>query len=468
MERLFPLPLTAFERYMVQASWSGDPMLSDCTWQFRGTFDRAAFEQALRRAVDANPLLRCRLEWTAGQVPRWVLTDRSDLDVCWYSLTAPSGWDGDLELSDVPGLRIWIRPLGAGRTALSIHNHHALTDGIGVTRFASLLMHEYAALRAPAGAPRTEWPASDPAALVLRGSLAPQVSWRERVRSAKWLARRGKQPLTALAVPRDRAVEPWTPGELATEVVPPALFAKLRERLRAHKASVNDHLLATLFKTLAAWNERHGTSNPTDRLRVMMPANTRDERHEHMPMANCVGFAIIDRTPADCTDARTLLASVARESRLVRDRHMGVAFVDVLALNDTIARLRGKLVRRKRTRRSSRCVTTSTLSYLGALERMLPQGGPRDEQGRYVFGDVTLLSAWGYPPRQDLTRIVLCANYYCGELSLCANADPTYFDRARAMEFLALYKSLLLAEVVAGESVDATTKSAESVRGSTL
>jgi len=103
------------------------------------------------------------------------------------------------------------------------------------------------------------------------------------------------------------------------------------------------------------------------------------------------------------------------------------------------------------------------LSYLGDIERTLPQGGPRDEHGRQVYGDLTLLTPFGFTPRQDLTRITVSAHYYRGDLILCANADATYFDRAQTMDFIALFKSLLGAEVGADKvaSEAARTRTAE-------
>jgi hypothetical protein len=258
------------------------------------------------------------------------------------------------------------------------------------------------------------------------------------------LARAGRLPVTPLAVPRDRAPQPWPAGRLAHDSVSRAVFTQLRARAKAHGVTFNDYLLATLFRTLTVWNERHGDPRPSDRMRVMMPTSTRDQRHADMPSANCIGFAIIDRSPGECAQRDALLSGMARSTVAVRERRMGVAFVDILAFDQAIARARGKWLRRKRTRRSSRCVTTAILSYLGDIERYLPQGGPRDEDGSYVFGDVALLTQLGHPPRQDLTRIALSIHYYRNELILNINADAKCFDYAQALDFLSLYKATLI------------------------
>jgi hypothetical protein len=444
MHNLFPLPLTAFERYMVQASWHGDPMLSDCTWHFAGTWHRASFEQALRRALLLNPLFRCRIQWTKGRSPRWVLTDRPDVDVFWDAPAAPARWNDDFELTKELGVRIWVGSLGGGRSILSIRYHHAVSDAIGILRFFSDLIHTYALLRSPPGVAKTEWANPNPECLKLRGSIAPELGWLARARAGLHMLRVGNLPATPLAVPSMRAPQPWIAGELASDNLSSAVLTQLRAHAHARGVSFSDYLLATLFRTLTVWNSRRGRPRSADRMRVTMPISTRDQRHVQMSAANCIGVAIIDRSPRECVDRDALLPGIARD---IHERHAAVAFADIFAFNDALARLRRKFARHKRTARSSRCVTTAIFAYLGDIERYLPQGGARDEHGCRVFGDVTLLSQFGHPPRQDLTRVALSVNSYRGELSICVNADATYFDRAQAMDFIALYKSQLVAGV---------------------
>jgi hypothetical protein len=429
---------------MVQASWHGDPMLSDCTWHFAGAWHRASFEQALRRALLLNPLLRCRVQWTSGRSPRWVLTDRPEIEVFWDPPTAPARWNDDFELTKELGIRICVGSLDGGRSILSIRYHQAVSDAIGIMRFFSDLMHAYTLLRSPPGVAMTEWANPNPECLKLRGSIAPELSWLARARAGLQMLRVGKLPATPLAVLSVRAPQPWVAGELASDILSSAVLTQLRAYARARGATVSGYLLATLFRTLTVWNSRRGRPRSADRIRVTMPISTRDQRHSQMSAANCIGAAIIDRSPRECADRDALLPGISRD---IHERHAAVAFADILAFNDAIARLRGKFARHKRTRHSPRCVTTAVFTYLGDIERHLPQAGPRDEHGRCVFGDVTLLRQLGHPPRQDLTRVALSVNYYRGELSMCINADATCFDRPQAMDFIALYKSQLVAGV---------------------
>jgi hypothetical protein len=51
---------------MLRASWSGDPMMNECTWLFRGTLHRESFEEALQHATRMNPLFRCRVDRIAS------------------------------------------------------------------------------------------------------------------------------------------------------------------------------------------------------------------------------------------------------------------------------------------------------------------------------------------------------------------------------------------------------------------
>jgi hypothetical protein len=431
---------------MLRASWSGDPMMNESTWLFRGKLHRESFEEALQHAMLKNPLFRCRVDWSVRGRPRWVLTDNR-VKVYWDSQNPPERWSDDFDLTVELGIRVWVGPVSDGLSRISLRSHHAITDGIGVTLFWGDLLQRYSTLRSPPGAAMTVWRDSDPELLKLRNSVAPERKLLERVSEALKMIRFGRGlPPKPLAAPSSMATDTWADGKSVVTLIEGAGFDALRAFAKSRGVTLNDYLVSTLFRTLVAWNERHGSSNPADRLRIMVPTNGRDRRHAAMPAANCVGFSITNCTPADCEDPDRLLASVARQLREIRERHLGASYVDILNASDALARVRGKLVPRKRTRRSSRCEATAILSYFGDVDRLIPQGGARDEQGHYICGDITLIRSVGLVSRQDETRVGLTAHYHGNELVICLNPDRMCFDYAHASEFLELYKSQLLAD----------------------
>jgi hypothetical protein len=458
MTNIFPLPLTAFETYMVQSSWPGDPMLNDSSIVVGGEVHRPSFERALRRGLELNPLFRCRLDWPRGGVPQWVLDDPAKIPLFWEPQSAPSCWNDDFELSDGPGLRIWKKPLADGRSCLWLRYHHAVSDGIGTSRLWADVMQEYARLRSPAGTDVGKWSDPELEALKLRGSIAPKRSKLERLRAALLMLRKSKRPVTPLAIPSHRAKAAWPLGEMAGDIIPSAVFTKLRALADARGVTFNDYMLANYFRTIVAWNERHGSSQPTDNLRIMIPTNTRDKRHARMPSANCIGFATLDRSPRDCADRAALLSGIARETRAILEQDLGVGFVDLLSFEWAMARLRRNFTRYKRKRRASRCLTTATLSYLGDIERVMPRGRPRDADGNHICGDLTVFLPAGYAPRQDHTRVALAGHYYNDQLVLSLAADEMYFDYESAMDFLRLFRELLEADIELDADTSVSTR----------
>src|SRR5690606_29222355 len=68
---LFPLPLTAFENYMLADDLPGQPMCFYLRLNFFGRLDQRALQAALRMAVARQPLFRARVVTLDG-ARHWV------------------------------------------------------------------------------------------------------------------------------------------------------------------------------------------------------------------------------------------------------------------------------------------------------------------------------------------------------------------------------------------------------------
>src|ERR1700730_7270105 len=86
--RIFPLPLTTMESFMVADSRDEYPMMIDLELRFRGCIDRAAFDAALVFAIARNPLLTCLIEPTKKDSLTWIPTNRLP-HVDWAPLGTP-------------------------------------------------------------------------------------------------------------------------------------------------------------------------------------------------------------------------------------------------------------------------------------------------------------------------------------------------------------------------------------------
>lgn len=65
MTRMFPLPLSDFEYYMLVDDCPSHPMVFVMAAQLSGAFQKPALEQVLAELVDCHPLLKC----TISEIP---------------------------------------------------------------------------------------------------------------------------------------------------------------------------------------------------------------------------------------------------------------------------------------------------------------------------------------------------------------------------------------------------------------
>src|SRR5262249_20756615 len=140
---IFPLPLTAFETFMIADAKPGYSMWCDCELQFSGEIERHAFDQALRFALDRNPLLHS-LVVASGAAASWTPVDRLPI-VDWGAMGEPLDdcYDSHIDLGVDIGLRMHVRQ-GEDRSTVLIQFHHACSDGVGIVGFIEDFLYGYA------------------------------------------------------------------------------------------------------------------------------------------------------------------------------------------------------------------------------------------------------------------------------------------------------------------------------------
>jgi NRPS condensation-like uncharacterized protein len=164
---LFPLPLTAFENYMLADDRRDQPMCFFLRLSFWGSLDRKAFQAAIEQTVARHPLFRAFVREVDGQ-PCWVRATDATPQVTWDDFDElPSEPGGYLDLSDEVGLRVFVSHTD-GQARVLFQFHHASTDGIGAVRFTEDLLATYTA-EAAGDNERPRLPALNPAALGDRG-----------------------------------------------------------------------------------------------------------------------------------------------------------------------------------------------------------------------------------------------------------------------------------------------------------
>jgi hypothetical protein len=446
---LFPLPLVPFEKYLLFDDRPAYPMTYCLEFDFRGEFDRPAFEAALPDALGRHPLLSAHVQRVRSKGLCWVDAAGArpplDWNVTGVSLSCPG--DEGIDLRREVGLRLWVRQ-AYGHSRLTIQVHHACADGIGGLQFVGDLLTAYA-IHATADGNAPKLVPLDATALRDRGRFDVRLpeslsQWQIFKATAPETMRFLTRRPTPLAIPRgtspSSALCPLRSAYSFAGICSHTFDAEQTEALRAvavrFGATLNDVLLRDAFLIVDDWNRLHDPSACTPWLRINMPTNLRGRRAHRMPAANVMGYALLTRRAADCRDPAALLDGIRRETDVIRRWSVGLMFIDGLKVTSRIPGLLRFMTRRRR------CLASLVLSNLGDPSRHF-RTRPRDADGRIVAGNVVFERMTGTPPLRPLTRASMLSSCYAGELTVSLRCDPETFTVADAQSLLAEYVECL-------------------------
>jgi hypothetical protein len=432
----FPLPLNAFEHYMLADDRPRYPMAFYFRLTFRGRLDRRHFESAWQRTLARHPLLRARVDGpesgTTGQY-RW-LDAGSDLPfIDWGPAETPTTFPGEphIDLRSHAGLRLWVRE-GAGEARVLIQWHHSCCDAIGATHVLDEWLREYDALASPAANPPPP-ETGEGHALHDRGRLG--VGWGEYLARLPHDASRifkffrySPSPLAMRAAPGVAAGQVPTPL-LPSHAFTPEDVTRGLAAARSARATLNDLLLRDLFVAADAWNRRHAPREPRGWLRVAMPTNMRVPPDRRTSACNLVSMVYLTRHASRADDPAALLSEFAGETRHVKRWRLGATLLSVLGVA-------GAIPGAMRTFLNERCRASTGISNLGVVFERSPLRGL---DGFLRAGAARLEHIEFVPPFRPLTRAMLGALTYNGRLVVALNHDPNSLDDADARQLLGIF-----------------------------
>lgn len=435
---LFPLPLTPFERFLFVDDSPDYPKTFHVQLRFGGCLREGPFADALRHAAARHPLLTARvvhhhgrLEWHPG-----IATEP------WYDfaptgtpLTAPDQSRHDLAAG--VGMRVWARA-GEEQSTLLFQFHHVCCDGQGGRQVVNDWCTGYArAIAAHTDLP--EWKTHPPSELLRRGAFAPPALagktnsipiWRRILYAYRFLGQHPR-PLAPVRTAERPDSSPGFPGILSHQFSRDETAA-IQETARTQGLFLNDVALTLLFQTLVGWNERHGSSSPRDRIRLMIPMQLRESRDRRMPAANRMSFGFVTRTVQQCQDFTALQASIRGETQHMKSVRLGLDFLNGLGLLSTWPRIFDWVVRRPW------CLATAVLTNVAEPARRFRRHFPV-EDGYPVIGNLLLKEVTAAPPLRPRTRAGFSISECAGRLSLCLRADPRTLGESASRELLDEY-----------------------------
>ncbi|MBI3468431.1 MAG: hypothetical protein HY000_35970 [Planctomycetes bacterium] len=441
---LFPLPLTAFEDYMLDDDRPEYPMTFFIKLHFRGRLDQKLFKVALERVLDRHPLFRANVRELFGRRMWAPAKDRNPL-LSWEDDQEPISGCGYLDLADEVGLRLWVRENNRGAAVL-IQFHHACCDGVGAMQFIEDLLTAYAAAHSETG----QSPAMRPlylGRLANRGECRQGLLRRLLTAPVCMLAARGiaeflvnrPAPLATPARPQVACVPESGGPDIHTHRFSKHQLRNLRERSEQLGATVNDLLMRDLIEAVNEWNSKHAPQQSGRCIRISMPVNLRTSDDELLPAANHVAMVFIDRRPARYTKVWGLLDSIRLDTWFIKRFRLARVFIWLMTL------LRACGIGLSRWIKEDRCMATTVLSNLGVRLDDLPLPYYKE---RILAGDVMLDRIEFTPPVRPLTHASLGVVTYAGELSISLHHDQSMSSQAAA-DFLAAFAARVNATAAA-------------------
>jgi hypothetical protein len=438
----FPLPLTAFESYLLADDRCDFPMTFPVHVELSGVIDRSAFEGALGQALKRHPLLSARVERSARRGERWSVDRDWNPTVDWQadgtSWELPGG--ERIDLAREPGLRLGVR-LGVGRARLIALFHHACCDGIGALRFIGDLLASYSH-RVPGEDRAPALRALHEERLAVRDILARpdplgwktadwvRVCLRETFKNFVW---QRPVPLQSSSPARGAAPGSGRSPRLLVHTLDERDTILLRTAAQRQATPLNNVLVRDLFHTLRAWGEQVRPGNPKRWLRVMIPVDLRGNGDAGLPAANVISYIFLNRRARDCSheNSQSLLDSLRVETGRERVQQLGRIFLAGIAAARAGHTLPLVLARRQ-------CFATAILTNVGN-----PTGRfttPLQHRfGLAHAGNLVLERITGTPPLRSQTNAVFGVLFYARRLTLCLRADPSVFSQEEAARLLGLY-----------------------------
>ncbi len=436
---LFPLPLTPFEKLMLDDERPGYPRTFTVIVEFTGTLQRLPFEQAMREVVRRNPLL-CAVVRKLQSKWNWVSTPFPAKQIAWESAESTEA-AGLIDLRKMPGFRASGHTDG-DKSELRLVFHHAVSDGQGARRIILDWLTLYAAIVRPdaklAALDRLDYERLRRRGEFLRANApkklssvpAPPTSFWQR---CKLIFNFGSQIPTPLrsAVRVGRTARGGPPHSTVCRFDRRDLD-RFRDKVRGTRMTLNDVAIGLLLNSIARWNRQNGETGRDRLYRILVPVDLRESGDLTLPATNRLSFVFIARPTSLCLDWPRLLETIRAEMDYIDDNGSKYDMVKTLPILQGIPGVIPIGVR------VPACFSTAILTNLGDPARSLRHRFPEDDDGPIV-GNLRFVRARAAPPLRPKTRLGIGMTISLGELVIQSHFDSNIFSSADSAAFSQLF-----------------------------
>jgi hypothetical protein len=435
------------ERFMIWDDSRNYPKRFRICMQFDGEIEGPRLRQSVEVAVRRHAMLLARPDH-AIHPKFWILDEKPSFQFAWgrgsFEL-APEGFEKHWNKpEEFVALRVW-GSNEVGQANLVLDFHHANCDGLGARMFLRDLMLAYdffteQALRGVRGETllikdelveeqeKLEWPQLAPMELQNRDSFyrpqsetdsRPTTIWEKIVHAYRFHV---LGPVAISAVKRDKRMRAGAAGNAVAylhRTLSQDMTSQIMGACERRGERFNEVAIALLLRTIANWNIQHGRSKPKHRLRVLVPTDLRTLRDRTLPAANRFSFAFVGAHIGETGDWTQIHGLTRKHMELIRGLRLGIDFVDILGLIQTIPFI-SRIARF--SLRIPLPMATAVLTNLGDVTRR-HRKRYASEDGIPVIGGLVLKSIVGVPPLRPKTALGIGLSQAAGKLAIGASID---------------------------------------------
>ena len=434
-QKIFPLPLTLFEKYFLLDTSVDYPMLLEGKIVLTGNLDKGVFEQAVQKALESHPLFVRKIEKKWGRF-LWSGT-LEPFAITWLGLPGcdmPSIVATGTFPNDCP-LQLFVEK-NDDLAVIYYVCHHLRCDAIGLFRFFGDIFAAYAICQ---GEQIEEHSTIEQARIVERDrfeekELPEKLGFlqilKETVKGVvQWLSVR---PLTlGLSHPSENM--PHFGKSLYS--IPIETGDELKQFAKRHSVTLNDLAVTLFYAAVAKWQCDLHSSHENEFIRFNIPINMRGQGSGAIPAANMISYAFLTCKIRDCLGGRhELLSNIHEEMQVIKDWQVGFMFLDGLAFFN---RIPGGL---SRLLRSKRCLASLVFSNAGIIEQSFGHVFRKSNDHKLLFGNVRLESMEPFAPCRRKTHLAIVLATHADKMALCCNYDRRFISDNQMQLLLEYYE----------------------------
>lgn len=426
------IPLTVLEKFLFWEDRPAYPWCAFCKFEFEGTLDPNAFQQAATEALSRHVLLRSKIAHRRGRL-YWQPVEGAAAPIQWLQERPTRVFPHlrHIDLRNEIGLQLAAIRQG-DRTDLVFGGHHACADALGGASYARDVFINYANLTGTS-TQHMRLPVLDDAGIKSRGRFG--MNWKQLIKQlpmqmvglagARQFVGRKPVPLIPHSAESQHELPQGYPHVITAEL-DPGTTSRLRQRCNRSHSTMNDLLARDLFLAINDWRQKRN-GDPSEWMRMMIPMNVRTRHTRDLPATNFVSSVFLDRRGQDFADADKLLRGISDEMRVIKDNHLGMTFLLSLKLLNLIP---GRL---QQTATAERCTSSCIFSNLDRHFLRLPF--PRIG-GRLAIGNLILDRAWTIAPLRPYSVASFMSLVYNGRLLLTLHHDGRWVEADAAEELM--------------------------------